>query len=111
MITASLRLVIPQERRGEVLRTLRSLRGPTIAKPGCARCEIYRDALDEGVFLYVEEWGSQEQLDRHVRSKHYRRLLAVMEVAAEKPDVSYDTVSERRSFELVEAVRSSDRTK
>ena len=106
MIAVSLRLVVPRERRTEVLRTLRSLVGPTGAQAGCARCELYRDALEDGVYLYVEEWGSREQLERHIRSSRYRRLLAVMEAASEQPDVRYDTVSERQGFELVEAVRS-----
>ncbi len=107
MIAASLRLVVPEQRRTEVLKTLRSLLGPTAAQPGCARCEVYRDAFDDSVYLYIEEWGSREQLERHIRSDHYRRLLAVMEVAAEQPQVRYDTVSERQGFELVKAIRSS----
>ena len=105
MITASLKLVVPQKRTAEVLKILRSLLGPTNAHPGCASCEIYRDALDDRVFLYVEEWGSREQLESHIRSDHYRRLLAVMEVASEWPEIRYDTVSERQGFELVEAIR------
>lgn len=105
MITASLRLVVPEKHTADVLKTLRSLLGPTKAQPGCAGCEIYRDALDERVFLYVEEWGSREQLERHIRSDNYRRLLAVMDVAGEPPQVRYDVVSERHGLELVEALR------
>ncbi len=103
---ASLRVVVPQKRTAEVLKTLRSLLGPTSAQPGCAGCEIYRSALDDGVFLYVEEWGSREQLERHVASENYRRLLAVMDIAAEPPELRYDIVSERQGFELVEALRA-----
>ncbi len=108
MITASLRLTVPQKRRVEVLKTLRSLVGPTSARPGCTSCEIYRNALDDSVFLYVEEWGSREQLERHIRSDHYRRLLGVMEAAADQPEIEYSTVSERQGFELVEAIRSPE---
>ena len=104
MISASLRLVVPHKRKTEVLKTLRSLVGPTSAQPGCVSCEIYRGALDDSVYLYVEEWRSREHLERHICSDHYRRLLAVMEVAAERPEIRYDTVSERQGFELVEAI-------
>ena len=107
MIVASLRLVVPQKRKAaEVLKTLRSLLGPISAQPGCARCEIYRDVVDETVYLYLEEWGSLEQLERHIRSDHYRRLLAVMEAASEQPEVRFDTVSQRQGFDLVEAIHS-----
>ncbi len=107
MIATSMKFVVPQERGTEVLRTLRSLLGPTKAEAGCVRCEIYRDALDDDIYLYLEEWGSREQLERHIRSAHYRRLLAIMELASEKPEVRYDTVSERQGFELVEKIRST----
>ena len=108
MITASLRLVVPQKRQAEVLKTLRSLVGPTSARSGCVRCEIYRDVLDDSVYLYLEEWGSREQLERHIWSDHYRRLLGVMEAATEQPEIEYSTVSERQGFELVEAIRSAE---
>ena len=107
MIAASLRLVVPEKRKAEVLKSLRSLLGPTSAQAGCAGCGIYRDALDDGIYLYVEEWGSREQLERHIRSDLYLRLLAVMEIAVEQPEVRYDTVSERQGFELVEAIRGN----
>lgn len=111
MIAASLRLVVPEKRKAEVLKTLRSLLGPTSAQAGCAGCWIYRDALDDAIYLYVEEWGSREQLERHIRSDLYRRLLALMEIAVEEPEVRYDTISERQGFELAEAIRSPVRVR
>ncbi len=106
MITASLRMVVPGRRKDEVIRAMRSLKGPTSAQPGCVDCRILEDADDAGVVLYVEEWGSREQLERHIRSEPYRRLLSIMEMAAERPEIRYDTVSQRQGFELVEAIRS-----
>ena len=55
MIAASLRLVVPEKRKAEVLKSLRSLLGPTSAQAGCAGCGIYRDALDDRV------WSKREQ--------------------------------------------------
>ena len=106
MITASLRVVVPGRRKAEVVRALRSLKGPTSAQPGCVACRILEDADEEGVVFYVEEWGSLERLERHIRSDHYRQLLAIMELSQEQPELRYDTVSQRQGFELVEAIRS-----
>ena len=107
MITASLRVVVPGRRRTEAMRAMRSLKGPTSAQPGCVACRILEDADEEGVLFYVEEWGSRERLERHIRSGHYRQLLAIMEMSQEQPQLRYDTVSQRQGFELVEAIRSS----
>ena len=106
MITASLRMVVPGRRKDEVIRAMRSLKGPTSAQPGCVDCRILEDADDAGVVLYVEEWGSREQLERHIRSDHYRRLLVIMEMSNERPDIRFDTVSRRQGLELVEAIRA-----
>ena len=106
MITASLRLVVPGRRKAEAVRAMRSLKGPTSAQPGCVDCRILEDADDASVLLYVEEWGSWEQLERHIRSDQYRRLLSIMEMANERPEIRFDTVSQRQGFELVERLRS-----
>ena len=106
MITASVRLVVPEKRRSQAVRALRLLRGPTRARPGCVACRILSDVDDPRVVLYVEEWGAREQLERHIRSSSYRRFLAVLEMAQEPPDVRYETISAREGLELVEALRA-----
>ena len=108
MITATLRLEVPPQRMADALGVLRSLLGPISAQPGCAGCGLYSDVRDENVVLFVEEWGSREHLDRHLRSDHFRRILAAMEIAARPPELRFDTVSERQGLELVEAVRKPD---
>ena len=106
MITASLKLVLPPKRRAEALRTLRSVQGPSRDRPGCVDCRILRDTQDENVLFYVEEWGSREQLERHIRTDHYRRLLEVAELSKEPPEIRFDTVSRREGIELIAAVRT-----
>jgi len=105
MITASFRVKLAPRRRADVFQTLRSVQGPSSARPGCVACHVLRDAQDENVLLYVEEWGSREQLERHIRSDQYRRLLEVMELSSEPPEIRFDTICRREGIELVAAVR------
>jgi len=107
MITASFRVVLPPKRREEVLRTLRSVHGPSSAQRGCIGCHILRDAQDENVLFYIEEWGSREQLQRHMGTDRYRRLLEVVELSSEPPEIRFDTISRREGIELVAAVRTA----
>ena len=104
---ASLRLVVAGHRKAEVLQALRSLQGPTSVQAGCVDCRILEDVDDETLIFYVEEWGTREQLVRHIRSDHYTRLLAIIEMSSGPPDLRYDTISRRQGLELVEAVRGS----
>ncbi len=76
------------------------------AQPGCAGSRLLRDVDDDGVLVYLEQWGSRELLERHLRSGYYRKLLAVMEMASEPPEIRFDTISERRGMGLVEEVRA-----
>jgi len=106
MITATLKVTVSPQHRSAALRTLRSVQGPTRAKPGCVGCHILYDDQEPTVLIYTEGWGSREQLERHLRSTQYRRLLAVAEMSEEPPEIQYDTVSRREGIELLEAERA-----
>ena len=104
MVTATLRVVVPESKRREVLQALRSLRGPTEAHGGCRGCRVYRDDSDDALLL-VQEWSTQSALDQYIRSDLYRTVLAVIETAHEPPDIRFDTVARRAGMEIVEAAR------
>ena len=39
------------------------------AEPGCARFEVYHSREDRSLFLLVDQWESQENLDVHRQAK------------------------------------------
>jgi len=106
MIHASLKVVPLANRREEVLRIIRSLLGPTSAAPGCLSCGFYTDAQNENIFCYVEEWETEEDLQRHVRSDDYRKFLALIDLSGEPPDLKLRRVSETFGMEYLSRVRS-----
>ena len=82
-----------------------TLLGPVRVEPGCVSCELYQEANDGDEILYVEEWETREQLERHMRSPRYERLLAIMEASAHAPVLRYFTVSDVRGLEYLEEIR------
>ena len=106
MIYASLRVVLSPENREESLRFVRSLLGPTSAVPGCIHCGFYTDAQNESLLFYVEEWQTEEDLRRHIRSDDYRKFLALIDLSSEPPDLKFHRVSETLGMEYVSHVRS-----
>ena len=42
---------------------------------------------NEDGFFYLEAWETYEQLERHMRSARYERLLAIMEASAQPPQL------------------------
>jgi len=105
MIQASLRIVAPPEKRDDILRTFRSLPGPTRVAPGCLGCRIYGDMEDENAIIYVEEWQTTEDLERRLQSEQYRRILAMIEISTEAPELRFNTISETTGLEYLAAVR------
>jgi quinol monooxygenase YgiN len=105
MIIVTLSIAIPPGWREEILRVFWSLLGPLRVEPGCLGCGIYQEVGNADVLLYVEEWETQEHLERHVRSARYERLLGVMEAAAKPPQLRYHVVCGVKGLEYLEAVR------
>ena len=86
MVHATVRMVIPANERGEVLEILRSIAERTRLEQGCIGCDVYQAAEEDLAILVEELWKSEEDLERHLRSEEYRKLLLVVEMALERED-------------------------
>ncbi len=58
------------------------------------------------VLRFVERWRSREEMERHIRSDRYLRILAAMELSSERPEISFHAVSETKGLELIEGLRT-----
>lgn len=86
----------------EAIQVLRSLIGPVRAEPGCSATRLLRDLDDGDAVTFEEEWQDRDSLAGHLRSAAFRRILAVMDLAARAPEVEIDEVSFRHGFEFIE---------
>ena len=109
MILATLRMVMPAQRRSEVLKTLKSMSWETRIQPGCLSSRLYHDVDEESAFMVEEVWSNQDHLDRYLRSEDYRRMLLVMEMAGEPPEIKFQTISNQAGIEVVEKARGCKR--
>lgn len=55
---------------------LRELVGPTREEEGCLSYQLYRSVADPTVFVTVEEWREQADLDGHLQTPHLQKALA-----------------------------------
>ena len=108
MIQASLRIVAPAEKRAEIVRAFRLLLEPTEVKHGCLGCRFYQDVLDKNALTYVEEWQTQGDLEHHLRSEQYRKLLALIDLSTVPPALRFHTISETSGLEYLASVRTSE---
>jgi quinol monooxygenase YgiN len=105
MVQVTLTMIAHPRRRAEMIQAVRSLMLPLQAAPGFMSCRLCQDTGDADTLCYVEEWHTAEDLDRQICSSHYTRLLAIMENAAEPPELRLSWVTEVKGLEYLEAVR------
>lgn len=106
MIQAQVRVVVPDDKREEILDVLQRLKGPTEVSTGCRQCRILQDADDRRIITYQVRWDTQAELEDHLRSERFRRLLPYIEMSLESPEVDFSTVEPLSGIEFLVSVLS-----
>lgn len=108
MIQASFRLVAPQGKLREFLNVLLCLKGPAEASPECRACWIGQDVEDDHALTYLVQWDGQADLEAHLRSERFRRLLPYIEMSVEPPEVEVSVIDRVGGMEFLVAVLGSN---
>jgi quinol monooxygenase YgiN len=87
----------------DLLEAFRFLMVATRLEAGCLGCWAWIDP--DGTVHYVEEWATDADMARRVRSSPFTSLLAVLESAHEPPRVQFDFVTTTRGLDYVAEVR------
>ena len=48
---------------------------------------------------------NDQDMQRHLRSEKYRKILLVVEMAAEPPEIRFDTIAYSTGVEIIEQAR------
>jgi len=105
MIVSTLQIVLPDRKRVEALEILRMYMGPACHQPGCISCQSFQELDKENSFILIEKWMSQAYLDRHLCSSEYKKVLALMDISSEPPEIKFLTVWNSAGMELLEELR------
>jgi len=89
----------------EMLQALRSVMLPAEFEVGFMSCHIYVEAGEPDSLCYQEDWSTQNDLERAIRSVRFGRLLAVMETAAGSPTLEVRLISETRGWDYIRLIR------
>ncbi len=107
MVIATFKMIVPQEKRQEMLQTVSAFSGMARKERGCRACDVFIDTENADAFLLMEEWDSQEDFDRHVRTASFSVLLGALTLLNERPDVRINAVTERAGMEKIKTVRAA----
>ncbi len=106
MVRSTIRMLIPLNKQSEALEILGTVSAQTQFEPSCISTRIYH-GVDEVRAIMIEElWTSEEDILHHLRSEAYRRVLLVVEMAEEPPEIWFDTISHSSGVETIEKARN-----
>jgi quinol monooxygenase YgiN len=86
------------------METMRGLLEPARVERGCLSYRLYEDVDDKNAFVLLEEWATQKDLDCHIRTDNQRRLLSLMDLMSEQPELRFNTVTHTAGLDLIEDV-------
>jgi quinol monooxygenase YgiN len=107
MVLATIRITTSAKKFGEALRILGSMAEQCRVQPGCLSCRVYRGGQEDNVLLFEQLWGNEADMERHLRSDEYRKVLMVLEMAIKRPEIRFDAISSSAGIETIEKARSS----
>ena len=105
MLVVILRIKVASRHRSEIVNLIQPIIGPTEAQPGCLLSRLYCETNDDDSLVLLQEWRSQDDVDKFIRSDHFKRVLAAMDLASQRPEISFNRVSSKAGMELVEKIR------
>jgi len=108
VILVTLKMIVQPERRSDFLETMRGMLEPVRVERGCLIYRLYEDVESRNAFVLLEEWATQEDLERHISKYNQQRLLALMDLLSEQPELRFNTVSHTAGMDLIENVLKTD---
>jgi len=108
MLIVTLHVSVAAHMMSHVVNLFDSYRGPVSVRVGCKSVNLYGHISIPGSFVLVEEWNSRRALEEHVTSDDFRKVLAIMDLAGEAPELRFHTVSVSEGFDLVVKLRKEE---
>jgi quinol monooxygenase YgiN len=105
MIIVTLYVNVTPERRPEIIELFSSYVGPISFQPGCISIQLYSQYISPDDFILIEKWKSQSALQRHIQSDDFQKILGIIDLGNEPPDIQFHSVSSVEGFELVKKLR------
>jgi quinol monooxygenase YgiN len=82
-------------RREALIRVGVTVAAASREEEGCISYRVYEDTEQANDFVFVEEWESNEALQRHFATPHIAEFMqAIQETLVAPPDVKFHTIAE-----------------
>ena len=84
MINVVAKSITKAESIDNILVLLEELVEKTLKEEGCIKYQLFQDVKDPKVMIFLEEWASEEALNKHMASEHFKRIVPQLNMLREK---------------------------
>jgi quinol monooxygenase YgiN len=107
VVQLTVRLLAAPDRVDGIVRTLlRVVMRPAQQLSGCHFAQVYQRVNEPLRVDYVEEWDDLAGLRPELSGERFSRLLEVVEMAAEAPEVEFRLISETHGIDYIATQRA-----
>ena len=99
LVIVFIRIEARPEKRKELSQTLQSIVQRVGMERGCLHADLYQDTEKENEFLVVEEWATQKDSDKHLRSDIFTVLLGAGSLLSRPAGIVIHTISHSTELE------------
>ena len=102
MSTVNVLLRVRPEKREELLQTLQSIQKNLKAEEELSKSSLYRDMNDSSVFCLIQEWATQDSMERYIRSDQFSVLMGMLKVLCVESEIKYQLSTAKLGARLKE---------
>jgi quinol monooxygenase YgiN len=84
-VTVVVRIKAKAGMEARVKQELRNLLAPTRVEKGCLNYDMHQGTDDDSIFLFHENWTSEDDLKRHFETPHIKQWLQQAEALLAEP--------------------------
>jgi len=106
MIMTTTRITVSSANRSELFQTIVTLMGLVRNERGCVSSRFYLDSADNNSAILVEEWETEEDWSKHLRSRDCAVLMGAVSVLCRPSGVEFKLLSPVAGIEAITAVRA-----
>ena len=106
MVVATIKVLVPQNKRREMMQTLQSLTDSIRGQPGCLRYHFFAEIGNENSLCVMEEWRTRADLDRHLRSRDFSVLFGAINLLHGPEAVEFRLLTPTGGREVIDDVRT-----
>ena len=111
MIVSYLKISVPLERQQRIMDTLQYVKSGIQVQSRFNKYDAYKNLNNSDELIIIGKWKSREDLFKHIQSKDYKAILAVMEMSCELPEIRFNSVSSMGGLDFINEIRGNKKTR